>query len=128
MNTIATSITINVNDNRTGNLLVMTDLANPNLLDQCDSIYGLVTKESDFTNVEIEGGYLQPLNSPIHSKMMRKLILGDKASNRKLVMDYNVQTGDYEISLNDFTVTEVSTLKIEVHRINWNRIPRPAAA
>jgi hypothetical protein len=85
-------------------------------------------KESDFTNVEIEGGYLQPLGSAIHSKMMRKLILGDKASNRKLVMDYNVQTGQYEISLNDFTVSEVSTLNIEVHRINFNRIPRPAAA
>jgi hypothetical protein len=127
MNTTATKITINVNDNRTGNLMAMTDAVNPDL-GMCDTIYGLVLPDTDFIGIEVEGGYLQPMNSPIHSKMMRKLVLGEKGSNRKLVMDYNSQTGQYEISKNDFMISEISTLAIEVHRIDFNRVPRPAAA
>lgn len=128
MNTTATLITLDLNDNKTGNLLAMTDAIDPNL-GMCDSIYGLVVSESNFAGIEVEGGYLQPLGAAIHSQMMRKLTLVSKADKkRKMVMDYNSQTGQYEISINDFTVSELSKLTIEVHRIDWNRVPRAVAA
>lgn len=123
MTTTSTKIVIDVNDNSKGNLLSMSQAIQPDL-DQCDSIYGLVLKNVPaFAGYE-HNGFLPPLGSSAHSKSVRKLVVLDEKKVEQFVIDYHAETGDYEISLNNFTRTQLSKLEIEIHRINWNRVPR----
>lgn len=127
MYTTKTDVVIDVNDNQTGNFMTMTDAIDPNL-GISDSIYGIVLKDKLKDEWEVIGGYLQPLNSAIHSRVVREFSIVDEGAGKKLILNYNNQTGDYEISVNDFTVTELAKLNFEIHRIDWNRVPRAVNA
>lgn len=53
---------------------------------------------------------------------VRKLILRG-AKDKKLVFDYNTNTGSCEVSLNEFKVSELPILRLMVARYNPNRHP-----
>lgn len=123
MYTTKTDIVVDFQNGNTGNFLAVTQKLDPTL-DECDSVYGLVTKDIFPSTFEVTGGYLQPLGSDVHVKSVRKLSIFDTSTGRKFILDFNSQTGQFEISNNDFPVTVLNKLNLEVHRINWNRIPR----
>jgi hypothetical protein len=121
MHTRPPVITIDVNANKAGNLLVMSDAVQRDL-DPTDSIFSLKLMD-DIPGVVSEVVSMKiPGSSQFQNAMCQKFILTG-AKDKKLVLDYNTQTGDYEISINDFGITEVSTLRIAVNRINMNRMP-----
>lgn len=124
MQTTKTDIVVDFKNGNTGNFLAVTQTLDPEL-DKGDAVYGLVTKDTFPSNFEVDGGYLQPLGADIHARPMRKLSIIDINNGRKFILDYNAHTGQFEISNNDFPVTVLNKLHLEVHRINWNRTPRP---
>jgi hypothetical protein len=119
-----TEVVIDVNDNRTGNFLQMTKGAHPDM-DDTDSVYGIMVKDLP-ENVWVVGGELR---ATPHSCRKITLRRGDASKlGERLVIDYNTRTGQYEIVLNDYRVTDISKLKLEVYRYNANSRADCAAA
>ena len=119
-----TEIVIDVNDNKTGNLLQMTAGAHPDMHDT-DSIYGIVVKDLP-ENAWVVGGELRATPHSCRKITIRR---GTESKlGERLVIDYNTRTGQYEITVNDFRVTDISKLKLEVHRYNTNSQADCAAA
>lgn len=124
--TTATAIEIDLAKESKGNFLVITDVVNPDL-DPSDSIYGLVLKTDFSKETEVHGGYLRPLDSVLQGEACRelKVMVGDKV---KLLLVYNLYDGQYEVTVNNYSVKELPKLSLEVHRWNTNRVPRAVPA
>jgi hypothetical protein len=123
MHTRPPIITIDVNENKAGNLLTLSAAVHRDL-DPTDSVSSIKLMD-DIPGVVAEVVSMAiPGSTEFQQPMCQQLLLmGTKG--KKLIIDYNTQTGDYEISINDFGITEISTLRIAVNRINMNRMPRP---
>lgn len=126
-----TTITIDVNKNKAGNLIAMTDALYPDHpdLDCTDTVAGIALKDS-IPGVSTEDVSMAPPGSSEFTQtMLRRLVLTG-AKGKQLLIDYNTQDGNYEISINDFGVTEIATMQIVVNRQNLNRRPiyHPAMA
>lgn len=121
--TSSTSITIDVDKQKKGNLFALTDAVNPGLLDPCDTIYG-VTLQTDITGAKVKGNATLKVEDLVAKmpKMKQRLEVTDH-KGEKLVLEYCTQTGFYDIIENDFAVNELASLQLKVLRFNANRLP-----